>query len=137
MQRKAALAGSIGLLLVALAHAVGHFAPAPTDPAFQTAWRAMAEVSLSLGFGWLPSLVDVWNSQSLTMLVLVAALGLINLRVARAGAGAELARTVFAVTALATGALAAVNVVSRVGMPAASFAVVAGLFAVAAARARE
>ncbi len=137
MQRRFVMAGSVGLLLIAAAHAAGHFGPRPTDAAFQSAWRAMEGVTLSLGFGWRPSLVDVWQSQSLTMLVLVAALGAINLMAARAAAGTPLVRPIVVTSALAAGALSLANATHRVGLPAASFAVVAVLLTVAAARRRE
>lgn len=134
MPRKTALAGSIGLLLVATLHGIGHFGAPPADPAFRAAWSAMAGSHLSLGFGWQPSLVDVWNSQSLTMLVLVAALGLINFAIARSPRATEGGRLVVTVTAIACAVLALVNAGYRVGLPAAFFVIAAVLFGVAAVK---
>lgn len=131
MQKVLATAGSIGLLLIAIAHTVGHFGPLPTDEPFERAWASMGEARLALGFGWRPSLVEVWQSQSLTMIVLVALLAVMNLVLLRLGLTTAQLRPVLLLTAGAAAGLAAVNLWYRVGMPAAFFSVVAALFLVA------
>jgi hypothetical protein len=70
------------MLLTALAHTVGQFAP--LSPEESTVVNAMRGHRIDLGLGMRPSFFDIFRDLSFTMGLLQAALALINLVIAAA-----------------------------------------------------
>jgi hypothetical protein len=131
-----ARAGSIGLLVVAGMHTLGHFSPPPTEGELARLAEAMRRARLDL-FGMQPSVQDVVSSLSLTMTVTLAALGALGLVAAGdADPAGRTLRRVLAVEVAAVGALVVLFGYYRIAPPLVTLAVVELLFLAALARAR-
>ncbi len=86
-------AGSIMLLVIGLAHTFAHFGPLwprKDDPALTGVYQAMRDYRFELGPGPKPSVMDFFRGLSLTMSLLLFALGSQNLLVLAAGGGPAL-----------------------------------------------
>lgn len=125
--------GSIALILVAVLHTIGHFAPAPeNDAALAAVSEAMQGYRFDMGMGMQPSLMDILQSLSLTMSITVLFLGIYNLlTLSLAGNHARLVRRLTLLNVLAVGALVGLYAYSRIPPPLISFAVVEAIFIVA------
>ncbi len=72
-------AASLGLIVVAVLHTVGSFAPPPPDPALERLSAELRAYRFPLGLGMAPSLHDIQQSLALTMGVTLLWLGVGNL----------------------------------------------------------
>jgi hypothetical protein len=119
-------AGSIGIVLVALLHTLGHFAPPPKDDAaLEGVMAAMRNYQFDLGLNMKPNMMDIFESLSLTMSVTVIFLGVQNLAaLASAGDNLKLVRRLNWLSLIGIGALVVLYAVYRVLPPLFSFAVV-------------
>lgn len=75
------VAASVGLLVVAGLHTLGHFSSSPPDAAGEAVVEAMQNYRIDVGLGQRPSLFDLQNGLSLTMPILLVGIGLINLSI--------------------------------------------------------
>ena len=69
---------SIGLILVAVLRVIAHFAAPPDDLVMSALLTAMQAYRFDLGLGN-PSMLDIFESLSLTMAILLLWVGLTNL----------------------------------------------------------
>ena len=121
-------AASLALIVVAALHTLGHFAP-NTNPTLQRVEAEMDWFRLPLGMGMNPSILDIFNSLSLTITVTLVALGLQGLVVAASrDATARLIRALTLVDLAAVGALVALYAFYRVPPPLVTLGVVEALF---------
>lgn len=125
--------GSILLILVAALHSIGHFAPPPAgDAKLAAAIDAMRGYQFDIGFGMLPSFMDVFESISLTMSIMILFVAWLNLTVLSvAGDNARLVRRLTVLNAIGSGALVVLYAYYRVPPPLISFAVVEVIFILA------
>lgn len=122
-------AGSIGLIVVALLHGIGNFAPPPPDPALNAVADAMRGYHIDLGLGMRPSFMDIHTSLSLTMSIMLLFVGVQNLVTLRvAGDVAKLVRCLSLVNSIFVGALVVVFAVYRIPPPLVTLGVVEVLF---------
>jgi hypothetical protein len=122
-------AASIGLLLVAVLHALGAVAPPPDDAATRTLRAVMEAYRFQLGLGWTPSAWDASESLNWTMSVLLVLLGLQNLAVARASSADDaLVHRLCLLSALGVGGLVLLFGVYRIPPPMLALAAVEVLF---------
>jgi len=126
-------AGSIGLIITSILHTIGHFAPPPVnDPALAAVDGAMRAFRFDLGFGMHPSIMDVFESLSLTMSITVLFLGIYNLTtLSLAGNNPRLVRRLTLLNVLGVGALVALYAFYRIPPPLICFAIVEILFLLA------
>jgi hypothetical protein len=131
--------GSIGLIIVAVLHTFGHFAPPPNnDAALEAVVAAMRDYQFDLGIGMKPSTLNILESLSLTMTITVLFLGIQNLlTLAIAGDHCRLVRRLTLLSIICTGALVALYTFYRVPPPLISFAVVEVIFILAWLRHRQ
>ena len=124
----------MALILVALAHTVGHFSPPPTnDPAFDALDQAMKGTLIPMG-SMSPSFFDVVQSLSLTMSVTLALLGALGLVAAASrDTGDALVHRLALFYLLGTGGLVAIFAVYRIPPPLYTLTVVAVLFVLSVA----
>ena len=125
-------AGSVGLIIVALLHGIGNFAPPPADPALNAVIDAMRGYHFDLGLGMRPSLMDIDTSLSITMSIMLLFVGIQNLVTLRvAGDSAKLTRSLCLVNAIFAGALVVLYAVYRIPPPLVTLGVVEVLFLLA------
>jgi hypothetical protein len=72
-------AGTFALLVVAGLHTLGHFSTRAPDPMGGSVLEQMRQYRVDVGLGQQPSLMDIQQSLSLTMTILLVGVGLINL----------------------------------------------------------
>ncbi len=75
------VAASVALLVVAGLHTLGHFSFEAPDAKGQAVLEQMQQYRVDAGLGQQPSLWDIQRSLSLTMAILLAGIGLINLSI--------------------------------------------------------
>lgn len=125
-------AGCAGLIVVAAAHTSGHFSPLPPGSELAAVRAAMASARLPLGLGMEPSMLDIASSLSLTMAILLLALGTTGLVLLRAAGDHPLVpRRIAQCGALFVGALVALFAYHRVPPPLVTLAAVELLFLLA------
>lgn len=117
---------SILMIVVAMLHTIGHFAPAPADDtALHTVMAAMRGYQLDMGLGMKPSMMDIFESLSLTMAITVVFFGIQNLvTLAIAGENFKLVRRLTVLSILWVGGLIMLYTIYRVLPPLFSFIVV-------------
>lgn len=132
-------AGSILIIIVAMLHTMGHFAPAPAnDTALHAVITAMRGYQLDMGMGMKPSLMDIFESLSLTMTITVLFLGIQNLvMLAAAGDNSKLVRRITVLSMLWVGGLIILYAIYRVPPPLFSFIVVEIILVLALLRNRR
>ncbi len=124
-------AASIGLILIAVLHTIGHFAPPPDDLIMTALLTAMKSYRFDLGLAS-PSMLEIFESLSLSVSLMLAWAGLTNLLIAHnAGLRDALMRRVCALNVLGIAALVALFGVYRVPPPAITLAIVDILFVIA------
>ncbi|HYV05162.1 MAG TPA: hypothetical protein VFB82_11275 [Blastocatellia bacterium] len=125
-------AGSIGLIIVALLHGLGNFAPPPADPALNAVVDAMRGYHFDLGLGMRPSLMDIDTSLSITMSIMLLFVGIQNLVTLRvAGDAGSLVRSLILVNSIFVGAMVMLFAVCRIPPPLVTLGVVEILFLLA------
>lgn len=117
---------AILMIVVAMLHTIGHFAPAPVDDtALHAVMAAMRSYQFDLGLGMRPNFMDVFQSLSLTMSISLLFLGLQNLiTLAFAGENSKLVQRLTLLNLIGVGALAILNAIYRLPPPLISFVVV-------------
>jgi len=126
--RRLFTAASLGLIVVALMHSLGHFSPEPDDLGFKAVRGAMRSYHLGLGLGMQPSLHDVFSSLSLTMSVTLLLLGVLNLLVARSDEGGRMVRAAAAASVIGVGVLVGIFLYYRIPPPLIALGIVEALF---------
>ena len=126
-------AASIALIVVAVLHSIGSFAPGPVDPALEAIVAEMKAFRLPLGLGMEPSMFDIQQSLALTMGVMLLWLGLQNLMAARMDPTGSFVRLLNVFSMLGVAALVAIYAFYRIPPPFISLAVVELLFVLALA----
>ncbi len=130
-------AASIGLILVAVLHAIGHFSAPSDDLVMSALLTAMQAYRFDLGLGN-PSMMDIHDSLSLTMALVLAWVGLSNLLIARyTGLRDKLMRRVCTLNVFGVGALVALFSVYQLPAPAIGLGIVEILFVIARFRLRR
>ena len=130
-------AGGVGMIVVGAMHLSGELAPLPTDPAFVAMREAMRAYTVNImGVETNPQAIQ--HDLSLSFSLFSLAVGAIALASAHALAAASPAalRRVSLVHVVALAALVVTNAAFRVPPPAVFYTLVAGLFGMAALRAR-
>ncbi len=122
---------SICLILVAIAHTLGHFQPQPQDAAAINLTATMQSYKLNLGLGMSPSMLDITRSLSLLMSVTLIFLGLQNLLVAKLDESGKLIRPLTILNIIEVGALVAIFWFYRIPPPLFTLAIVEILFILA------
>jgi len=123
-------AASVGLLVVAGLHTLGHFSPPPDSPGARALMTMMQGYRFPLGLGMEPSAYDITRSLSLTMSLTLFWLAVQNLVVARTPDASDgLVRTLNWVSAVGVGALVALYAAYRVPPPMLTLAAVEVVFA--------
>ena len=128
---------SIGLILVAVMHAIGHFTPPPNDLVMAALLTAMQGYRFDLGLGS-PSMLEIFESLSLTFSIMLVWAGLTNLLIARyTGIRDKLMRRVCTMNIIGVGALVVLHGIYQGSLPAISLGVVWVLFFIARFRLRR
>jgi len=128
---------SIGLILVALLHAITHFSPPSDDLVMSALLTAMQAYRFDLGLGS-PSMMDIYQSMSLTMAIVLAWMGLVNLLIARyTGLRDKLMRRVCTLNVVGVGGLVVLFSIYQLPAPAIGLGIVEILFFVARFRLRR
>ncbi|NUO81444.1 hypothetical protein HUU05_15310 [candidate division KSB1 bacterium] len=121
-------AGAIGILLTAILHTLGHFSSPPDEPALLAVLNAMSGYRLDMGMAR-PTIMEIHDSLSLTMTILLLVVGSLDLVVL--GLAPDATRLLHAlkiVNLLGIAGLVAVFVLYPIPPPMLCFAVVALLF---------
>lgn len=127
-------AGAVGLLVVAVLHAVGHFSGGPADPAAAALEKTMRDYRFEI-MGMHPSAHDITQSLSLTMTVMLLFAGTIDLALFGAVATDPRAmRRLALINAVGVAVLAALFAYYRIPPPCATLAVVGVLFTIGLVR---
>ena len=130
-------AASIGVILVALLHAITHFTGPSEDLVMSALLTAMQAYRFDLGLGN-PSMMDIHDSLSLTMAISLLWIGLSNLLIARyTGLRDKLMRRVCTLNVFGVGALVVLFSVSQLPAPAIGLGIVEILFIIARIRLRR
>ncbi|MEO8102563.1 MAG: hypothetical protein ABI790_08555, partial [Betaproteobacteria bacterium] len=130
-------AASIGVILVALLHAITHFSGLPEDLVMSALMTAMQAYRFDLGLGN-PSMMDIHESLSLTMAISLLWVGLSNLLIARyTGLRDKLMRRVCSLNVFGVGALVALFAYYQLPAPAIGLGIVEILFVIARFRLRR
>ena len=128
---------SIGLILVAVLRVIAHFAAPPDDLVMSALLTAMQAYRFDLGLGN-PSMLDIFESLSLTMAILLLWVGLTNLLIARyAGIRDKLMRRVGTLNVFGVGALVVLFSIYQLPPPAIALGIVEILFVIARFRLRR
>jgi hypothetical protein len=117
---------AILLIVVAGLHTMGHFAPAPDDPALLAVEASMKGYRLELPLGMHPSVRDVLSSLSLTMTVTLLLVGALDLLVARSALPSV--RPFALANVVGVGALVALYWYHRISPPLVTLALVCLVF---------
>ncbi|MBL8524024.1 MAG: hypothetical protein JNN20_10070 [Betaproteobacteria bacterium] len=127
---------SVGLIVIAVMHLIGHLQAPPADLVTATLYAAMRSYEVDAGIGK-PSMMNVLDSLSFGTSIMLAWMGLINLAIAKyVSVGERLIRTVCTLNIFATWTLVAAYAYYEVPPPAISLAIVAMLFTIARFRVR-
>lgn len=127
---------SLGLILVAVLHAIGHFTP-PDDLVMSALLTAMQSYRFETGFGN-PSMLDIFESLSLTMAITLAWAGLLNLLIARyTGLRDKLMRRVCTLNLIGVAALLVLFNIYQLALPAIALGIVEIMFFIARFRLRR
>ena len=130
-------AASIGVILVALLHAITHFTGPSEDLVMSALLTAMQAYRFDLGLGN-PSMMDIHDSLSLTMAISLLWIGLSNLLIARyTGLRDKLMRRVCTLNVFGVGALVVLFSVYQLPAPAIGLGIVEILFIIARVRLRR
>ena len=122
-------AGSIGLVVVAGLHTMGHFSSPQRDPVLDALELGMRSYSIDMGMGMRPTLYGVVQSLSLTMSVVLLGLGAQNLLVASSsGATRSLILRLSIASAIVTSGLTALYAYYQIPPPFITLGIVALLF---------
>src|SRR5262249_50210039 len=122
------------LVVIAILHTIGNFAPRPPDPAEAPLLAAMRAYRAPLGL-WQPTALDIHRDFALTMTILLLWIGAANLAVAAWREATDaLVRRQALLSALGVGALAVASWVFRVPPPFFSFVVAEVVFLAALLR---
>ena len=128
---------SLGLILVAVLHAISHFSSPPDDLVMSALLTAMQAYRFELGLGS-PSMLDIFESLSLTMAIMLAWAGLLNLLIARyTGLRDKLMRRVCTLNLLGVAALMVLFGIYQLASLAIALGVVEILFFIARFRLRR
>ncbi len=124
-------AASIGLVLVGVLHAIGHYFAGPSSEGERQMFAAMAAFRSSVGLGMMPSELDVLEGLSATMAIALVWLGILNLIVAQLDdTRGEIVRRFTAVSLAGIGGLMILYGLNRLTPPFAMLAPVETLFAI-------
>jgi hypothetical protein len=127
-------AGAIGLLVVAVLHAVGHFSGGPADPAVAALEKSMRDYRFEI-MGMHPSMHDIAQSLSLTMTVMLLFAGTIDLALFGAiTTNPRAMRRLALINALGVAVLVGLFAYYRIPPPCVTLAVVGILFTIGLAR---
>lgn len=130
-------AASIGVILVALFHAITHFSAPSEDLVMSALLTAMQGYRFDLGLGN-PSMMDIHDSLSLTMAILLLWIGIVNLLIARyTGLRDKLMRRVCTLNVFGVGALVTLFSIYQLPAPAIGLGIVEILFIIARIRLRR
>ncbi|MCB1051841.1 MAG: hypothetical protein KDC71_14680 [Acidobacteria bacterium] len=127
--------GSVLVLVTAGLHTMGHFSSPPDDLKTKGLIFAMEQYHLALPMGMNPSAMDIQNSLSLTMTILLVGLGLINLLMAQS-ANAKQVRSLAGVSCIVCLALVVLYWHYAVFPPLVCFVVIVPCFAMGFLRAK-
>lgn len=128
---------SIGLILVAVRHIIGQLSSPPDDLVMSALLTAMQAYRFDLGLGS-PSMMDIFDSLSLTMAIMLAWTGLSNLLISRyAGLRDKLMRRVCTLNVFGVGALVVLFGIYQLPTPAIGLGIVDVLFIIARIRLRR
>ena len=128
---------SIGLILVAVLHAIGHFSSPPEDLVMSALLTAMQGYRFDMGLGN-PSMLEIFESLSLTMAIMLLWAGLTNLLIARySGLRDKLMRRVCTLNVFGVGTLVVLFSVYQLPSPAIGLGIVELLFIIARVRLRR
>lgn len=133
MRRRLLWVGAIGFVLIAIAHTVGHFQPAPSEPGYLAVDGAMTGYRLAMGLGMEPSLMAIYQSFSLSLVILLLMLAGNTIAALRSGRGDRGLRAVAIVNGAGSAALLALNWHHQIPPPLVSFAITTVVFLMAAA----
>ena len=127
---------SIGLILVAAIHALGHFTPPPDDPALASLGQAMRDYRFDFRIlGMKPAFHDIHDSLSLFMSVALAGWGVQNLAIAKVdGVVGRSVRAATIVSAVVFAAVLGLFLTYRIAPPFVTLFAVEVLFIVALLR---
>ncbi len=121
-------AGAIAILLTAILHTLGHFSDPPADPALIAVLHAMNGYRLEMGMAR-PTIMEIHDSLSLTMTILLLVLGSLDLVVLGLAPDAtRLLRALKVVNLLGAAGLAVLFMVYPIPPPMFCFATVSLLF---------
>ncbi|HQR38440.1 MAG TPA: hypothetical protein PLF26_08555 [Blastocatellia bacterium] len=127
--RRLFTAGSIGLLVVAALHTVGHFAPDEPNAALEAVEQGMRSYTIDMGLGMKPNLLGILRALSLTMSIMLLGLGLQNLVVAASSSTTPvLVRRMAIVSAVVTSGLVALYAYYQIPPPCVTIAIVDAMF---------
>ena len=127
-------AGAVGLMVVAVLHAVAHFGGPPKDPGAVALQFAMDSYRYDI-FGMHPSAGDITRSLSLAISIFLLFVGVLDLvAVASLSHDARALRRLAWVNMVGVGALAFLFACYRILPPCVMLAVVCGLFIVCVLR---
>jgi len=130
-------AASIGVILVALLHATAHFSAPSDDLVMSALVTAMQAYRFDLGLGT-PSMMDIYQSMSLTMAIVLIWVGITSLLIARySGLRDKLMRRVCTLNVFGVGALVGLFSTYQLPAPAIGLGIVWILFVIARVRLRR
>jgi len=130
-------AASIGVILVALLHATAHFSAPSDDLVMSALVTAMQAYRFDLGLGT-PSMMDIYQSMSLTMAIVLIWVGITSLLIARySGLRDKLMRRVCTLNVFGVGALVGLFSTYQLPAPAIGLGIVWILFVIARFRLRR
>lgn len=128
---------SIGLIIVAILHLVGHLSPLPDDLVMIALLTAMQGYRFDMGLGN-PSMRDIFDSLGIAMSIMLIWTGLINLLIARyTGLRDKLMRRVCTLNLVGVAVLVILFGAYQVWLPAIGLGIVEVLFFVARFRLRR
>ncbi len=122
---------SILLILTSVAHTLGQFQPEPQSPEFANLKSTMEAYTFPMGMGMNPSVIDIFDSVSFTMSIMLLWLGMQNLLVAMVDESGKMIRRFALVNIIGVGALIALYWYYRIPPPLISFVVVEIVFLLA------
>lgn len=130
--RRLCASGCVALLIVAGLHFLGQFSTPPPGSELAVARAFMANARVPMGLGMAPSVLDITSSISLTMSILLLALGVTGLVLLRAAGDHPLVpRRIAQCYAVFIGALVVLYAAYHVPPPLVTLAVVEVLFLLA------
>ena len=128
---------SLALILLAVLHAISHFSPPPEELVTTGLMAAMQSFTVDLGLGN-PSMMDTFDSFSLSLAILLLWIAVMNLYVARnTVVGDNVVRKICTVNVLFLGALVVLFAYYRIPPTAIGLGIVEIMFVVARVRLRR